>query len=204
MDNLKECIPTIPKQLDLFFRTLLVGITPTFQDAQHVTADRKVTSMASDTIFNVSHGTVKPFKYTTIGLSLASLTGSKLVLQVLNRAGHSINYNEVKGLEIEFAYSVAAEGRDSPDGILLLPGLATSCVWDNNDASVETLDGKATLHSTVGHTYQNIQQDSLQTNKPLKYREGKNDKHLLAAIVIFYPTENRRKQHNSHAPPIQP
>ena len=36
-------------------------------------------------------------------------------------------------------------------------------MWDNNDANVETLDGKDTLPSTVGHTYQNVLQCDHQT-----------------------------------------
>lgn len=67
--------------------------------------DGKVTSMASDAIFNVTRGTVKPWKHTALGLGMASLTGSKLTLQILNRSGHSISYTEAKALETEFAYS---------------------------------------------------------------------------------------------------
>lgn len=33
VQNLKECAPDIPPQLDLFFRSLLGGITPTFSGA---------------------------------------------------------------------------------------------------------------------------------------------------------------------------
>lgn len=73
-------------------------------------------------------------------------------MQILNREGQCIDYSTTKALETEFAYSVESVECDTPDGIHLHPGLATGCVWDNNDADVETLDGKATLHVTVGHT----------------------------------------------------
>jgi len=152
VQNLKEHSPDIPKQLDLFFRNLLGSETPNFHGAHMDSLDRKATSMASDAIFNVTRGTVKPWKHTAMGLGFASLTGSKLSLQILNRAGHSISYSETKGLETEFAYSVESSDRSAPDGIQLDPHLATASVWDNNDANVETLDGKATLHTTVGHT----------------------------------------------------
>lgn len=108
VQNLKEAAPEILQQLDLFFRSLLIGITPTSQGVQKGAIDRKVTSMASDAIFNVSHGTVNPWKHTAMSLGLASLTGSKLSLQILNRAGHSNIYNEATGLETEFAYSSPA------------------------------------------------------------------------------------------------
>ena len=81
-----------------------------------------------------------------------------------------------QGLETGFAYSVSSGGRDSPDGIQLLPDRATACVWDNNDAHVETIDGKATLHSTVSHTYQNTtEQDKGQCgNTSFQFCEGRN------------------------------
>ena len=50
--------------------------------------------MASDAIYNVTHGTVKPWKHTALGLGFASLTGSKLAMQILNRTGHCISYSE--------------------------------------------------------------------------------------------------------------
>ena len=80
-----------------------------------------------------------------MGLGLASLTGSKLSLQILNRAGHSISYSDTKGLETEFPYSVSSEGYDAPDGIRLLPNRSTASVWDNNDANIDTVDGIGTL-----------------------------------------------------------
>ncbi|ESO95160.1 hypothetical protein LOTGIDRAFT_160926 [Lottia gigantea] len=138
--------------------------------------------MASDAIYNVSRGTVKPWKHIALGLGLASLTGSKLSKQILNRAGHSISYSETKGLETEFAYSVESDERDTPDGIRLEPGLATACVWDNNDANIETLDGKETLHATVGHTYQNILQHDRETNNiPIEFRDGRNRRRFVGS-----------------------
>ncbi len=180
--NLKECAPSIPSQLDLFFRSLLCGITPT-SGAQTDTVDRKVTAMASDAIFNVSRGTIKPWKHTVLGLGMASLTGSKLAMQILNRTGHSLSYDDTKGIETEFAYSVDNEERDAPDGIRLNPNLSTACVWDNNDANVETLDGKQTLHATVGHTYQNVLQDIQQVNieDPVEFRDGRKRRKFVGS-----------------------
>ena len=96
-------------------------------------------------------------------------------MQILNRTGHCISYSETKGLETEFAYSVAGDEHDAPDGIRLDPNVSTACVWDNNDGNVETLDGKETLHATVGHTYQNVLQDDEQANSnPIAFREKRN------------------------------
>ena len=177
VQNLKESAPKVPNQLDLFFRYLLNGIDIDNKDSMEVT-NRKVSAMASDAIYNVTRGSVRPWKQTVIGLGLASLTGSKLALQILNREGHCINYNAVKSLETEFAYS-AISAEYIPDGICLHPGLATACVWDNNDADVETLDGKSTLHSTVGHTYQNVLDNVKASTTPMQFREGRNRRKFL-------------------------
>ena len=158
MQSLKDSSPPIPDTLELFFNTLLCGVTPTFSGGEdhRELISTKVESLASDMIYNVSRGAVRPWKNIVLGLSISSLTGSKLVSQILSREGHAINYTELKGLETEFAYTIASEERESPDGIRLQPNLATACAWDNNDANIETLDGRSTLHATVGHTYQNI------------------------------------------------
>ena len=52
VQSLKECTPEIPQQLDLFFRTLLDGITPAISEAQRDSVDRKVNAMSSDAVFN--------------------------------------------------------------------------------------------------------------------------------------------------------
>ncbi|KAK6167073.1 hypothetical protein SNE40_021179 [Patella caerulea] len=84
VQNPKENTPDIPMQLDLFFRSLLGGVTPAFQGAPVSTIDRKVAWMASDAVFNVTQGAVKRWK-NVMGLDMSSLTGSKLALQILNR-----------------------------------------------------------------------------------------------------------------------
>ena len=109
-----------------------------------------------------------------LGLGLSAITGSKLSIQVLNRQGHCINYSEVKALETEFAFSVVQDGREAPDGIKLVSHVNTACVWDNNDANIETLDGKATTHATVGHTYQNVCEEGAERTVDFEFRSGRN------------------------------
>ena len=71
----------------------------------------------------------------------------------------SISYNEAEGLETEFAHSVDAEEWDTPDGIRMNLNLAT----DNNDANIETLDGKQTLHATAGYTCQHVLSEKIRS-----------------------------------------
>ena len=64
VQNLKDCAPEMPEQLDLFFRTLLGGVTQ-LSWTQKDTLERKVTAMESDAVYNVTRGTVKPWKHTS-------------------------------------------------------------------------------------------------------------------------------------------
>ena len=79
-----------------------------------------------------------------------------MILRILNRLGNSISDDEVKSLETEFAFSAEKNDCDAPDGINLLPHLGTGLAWDSYDVNMEMLNGKDTLHATVGICYQNI------------------------------------------------
>ena len=174
MNNLKECAPKIPSQLKLFFRYLLNGTVSPCTKSE--TNERKVTTMASDAIYNVTRGSVKPWKHVTMGLGMTFLTGSKLALQILNRAGHCISYDDAKSYETEFAYSIEASELDTLHGIKPNHQLAAACVWDNYDVDVETLDGKDTLHATIGLTYQNeLEEETREKNaRSFVLRDGRN------------------------------
>ena len=174
MNNLKECAPKIPSQLKLFFRYLLNGTVSPCTKSE--TNERKVITMASDAIYNLTRGSVKPWKLVTMGLGMTFLTGSKLALQILNRAGHCISYDDAKGYGTEFAYSIDASELDTTHGIKLNHQLATACVWDNHDVNVETLDGKDTLYATVGLTYQNeLEEETPAENaRSFALRDGRN------------------------------
>ncbi|KAJ8031889.1 hypothetical protein HOLleu_25241 [Holothuria leucospilota] len=161
---LKASSPELPEELLLFYKTLLCGLRePSGNDSKDA-VDRKVTAMSSDAVYNTSRGAVRPWKHTVLGLGIGTLTGSKLILRILNRLGNSLSYDEVKALETEFAYSIEERDRDTPDGVELNPNLGTGLAWDNYDVNMETMDGKDTLHATVGICYQN-KTDILSTNK---------------------------------------
>ena len=112
-------------------------------------------AMSSDAVYNTSRGSVRPWKQTVLGLGIGTLIGSNLILRILNRLGYTLCYDEVKALETEFAFATEESGQVAPDGIQLVPDLATGLAWDNYDVNMDTLDGKDTLHATVGICYQN-------------------------------------------------
>ena len=127
MYTLKNTSLLIPSLVLLFFRTLLNGLhLDSESDSEQAEfTERKVLAMASDAVFNCSKGSKRPWKHQVLGLGLGTLTGSKSVLTLLNRLGHSISYDDVKRLETEFAFSCSNEERETPNGLHLNSDLAT-------------------------------------------------------------------------------
>ena len=121
---------------------------------------------------------MRPWKQTVLGLGLGTLTGLALVLRILNRIGHSLSYDKVKSLETEIAFTAIANNNDTPDGIHLKPDLATGLAWDSYDANLETLDGKDTLHATVGICYQNAATGHDTYDRPITPKSGRNRRQL--------------------------
>ena len=123
IQSLKENAPKIPPLTQLFYHTLLSGLSPspTPSDPPH----SRSLSLSSDAVFVVSKGAVKPRKSTSMGLGMSSMLGSKQAITILNRLGHAISYDECKRLESEMAYTCTSEDLEAPDGLILQPDLAT-------------------------------------------------------------------------------
>jgi hypothetical protein len=140
-----------PEQLFVFFITLFSGAeTP----IEHI--ERQAQSICDDIMFITTRGRTKPAKHLCLGLGLKSLTGSRQVIDILNKFGHSIGYHTVESLETQLACVITEKHHASPDGIHQQSGLCTGISWDNYDENSETLSGGGTLHDTVGICYQNV------------------------------------------------
>lgn len=85
------------------------------------------------------------------------MTGSRRIIEIMNRFGHPISYHIVEELEAQIASDISDRRMTTPDAILKEPGLFTGLAWDNYDENRETLSGSGTLHDTVGICYENIQ-----------------------------------------------
>ena len=125
--TLKENSSTIPDLTLLFFRALIGGLQPEpgLHSTSRDTVERKALASASDAVFNCTRGTVRPWKHQPLELGMATLTGSKQVLTILNCFGHCVSYDEVKWLETEMAYTCEDDEQESPAGLHLLDGLGT-------------------------------------------------------------------------------
>lgn len=145
-----EC--DIPNELYVLIRSLLTGP----KDSANERKEIKIKSICSSIIFSSTNGTLRPKSCLSLGLVAKSLTGSRRVVEILNRLGHSVSYTVVEQLETELAYGNAAAKRILPNGLIAnIPNLRTHVAFDNYDRYVETINGKDTLHDTVGIVYQN-------------------------------------------------
>lgn len=130
--NLKETAPAIPHFVSLFYSTLFGGLQADSLCSSSDNIRRRILGSASDALFNCSKGRVRPWKHQALGLGIGTLTGSKSVLNILNRFGHCISYDDVKRLETEIAYTCSAEDRESPDGLCLASDLSTGTLHTNS------------------------------------------------------------------------
>lgn len=147
-----EC--EIPPLVKLFFVNLLSG--PRCGGCHlEKRKETKIDSLCHDVIYCTTNGRIKPSKQMELGLVMKSLTGSRKVLNILNRLGHTASYSVIEELETELTYSSIETNSFIPDDVVCLPSLGTAVAFDNYDRFVETLSGKNTLHDTVGVLYQN-------------------------------------------------
>lgn len=145
-----EC--SIPPLARKFFTHLVCG---SFNRRLEENSAVRIESLAQDAIYSVSNGRLKTSKHMELGIAMKSITGSRKVVNILNRLGHSISYSVAEELETELTYSSFDDKSLIPYGIEKKPQLLTGLAFDNFDRFVETLSGKDTLHDTVGIIYQN-------------------------------------------------
>ncbi|GFX71030.1 hypothetical protein TNCV_506001 [Trichonephila clavipes] len=133
-----EC--TIPEKLHRVFKALIGG-----KDIRHrdgVNCLRLSNLLASNAIYCVSNGTVKPSKHITLGMTVKSFTSSRKMINILNLPGHCCNYNTLEELETEAMISSVNRSQICPPDIIQSPSLSTSVAFDNFDRYVNTLTGK--------------------------------------------------------------
>ena len=114
VESIKNGEAVIPPQLRQFFKVLYTGSSHQ-EESERIT--RMVQSACDDAIFIVSRGKIRPGKHLCLGLGLKSITGSRCVVEVMNRFGHSINYHLAEEIETEIATQIADRNNATPDGI---------------------------------------------------------------------------------------
>ena len=107
-------------------------------------------TISQDIIHSASNAKVKLPKQIGLAMAVHHLTGSKVLITLLNRMGHCSSYSEVQEVDTSLAMEVTAMaeqfGTVVPSNIST--GLFIQFAADNNDLKEETLDGK------IPHTQQ--------------------------------------------------
>ena len=118
--------------------------------------ERLVNSASAGVVYACSEGKLLPGKRISLVVALKSMTGSKSIVNLLNRFGHCISNEKVRRIDIGMESSLTSSNSPFPDQIFKTPELYTALAWDNFDLNLETLSGSDSLHHTHGICYQNI------------------------------------------------
>ena len=144
-DDLRQEKIQMPHLLELLLTTLLTNETVSSERVK-----RLMKSFDQDIIYNFTHGKLKTAKHTELGVSVKRKTGSRLLIECINRLGHTISYHEVNSLKTVFS------GKHVKHQLVrayvppaVQPSTSLTFVYDNCDHNSETLTG-ATMHCSNG------------------------------------------------------
>ena len=85
---------------------------------------------------------------------MKSVTGSRKVIEILNKVGHCVSYHNVEETETKTTFEANKEGALAPPGMACNSLLGTGLAWDNFDRFAAIMTGTDTLHDPVGIAYQ--------------------------------------------------
>lgn len=143
----------VPRELYVFMECLVKGP----RAMKSTKKEKKISSICNSVIYTMSNGDIKPSSCIMLALTTKSLTGSRKMIEILNRMGFCISYTLTEELETELAFGCSSIDRILPYGLVASdPTLRTHLAFDNFDKFVDTSSGKDTLHDTVGIVYQNM------------------------------------------------
>lgn len=191
-DDLQNGECEVPEELYSFIKTLIVG--PYKRSKRN---DIRIKTISDNIIFAASGGKIKPATNILLGMVMKSETSSRKVIEILNKLGHSICYHSVEEFETELAYEGAQRDCMIPKGLISGdPNLHTALAFDNYDRFVETVNGKDSMHDTVGIVYQNKSElENLQCQNNVHSDPGlrRRRKYLPPRETVIVPYLNQQK-----------
>lgn len=202
VDDINAGEVSVPENVKSFFKFLIRG--PDSRVVESEKTERRIDSISQDAVYMVSKGLMKPRKHLQLAMSLKSITGSRKVVEMMNRLGHCVSYSFTEELETELTYSSMKQNYLTPNGLEKVPYLGTSVAWDNYDAFVETIDGKGTLHDTVGICFQNIADVEYQANpnQPRNDSRFRKRRSIEPLALEMEPYRKKPRMNNSPLLPI--
>ena len=113
-----------PEQLKHFFRHLYSGQGDPKKVSE--SKQRYIESSSADAVFACSGGRLLPGKHLSLALAVKSLTGSKQVVTLMNRYGHSASNETSRRLDMELEQTCKIKSGDIvPYGLIKVKGLST-------------------------------------------------------------------------------
>ena len=130
--------------------------------------ERQILSIAQDIIHCNFKGRMKLPKHTSLAMCVHHLTSSKWLIELLNRKGHCVSYDEMPAVNTSIAEDILAKAEEFGTVIptVIKAGSFVQIAADNNDFNEETLDGKNTTHATTMVIYQKKNLWSRSTSQP--------------------------------------
>ena len=105
---------------------------------------RYIDSSSADTVYACSGGKLLPGKHLSLGLAIKSLTGSKPLVTLTNRFGHTAVNETIRRLDMELEHTCKRSSDLVPNGIVKRRDLSIGLGWDNFDLNVENLSSAGT------------------------------------------------------------
>ena len=88
--DLAESAMNVPKELNSFLQTLMIGKKEWPDEDCHQRVQRLMKSFAQDLMFGESRGKIKAPKQILLPYAVKTLTNNVVFIQMLNRCGHGI------------------------------------------------------------------------------------------------------------------
>ena len=85
-------------------------------------------------------------KHVALGLTMRHMTGSSILICILNRFGHPVSHSDV--LERDTALAKMQLYTDNIVPEVFIKKIPTTVIWDNNDFREETPSAEGTTHNT--------------------------------------------------------
>ena len=137
---------------------------------------RLVKSIGQDILYNSSNGRIKTMKQLQLGVFTKRKTGSKLLIECLNKLGHSVLYYAVNHFEI---FTAENESKNAclqnyvPKKVQ--PSSFVTFVYDNCDHNPKTINGEV-MHCTnamiIQRTPKQANHISICSTKPIQKRRS--------------------------------
>ena len=152
IDSVLHGTTNVPPKLTQFFQYLICG--PDSRRSKSDTKQCRIQLISQNVIIAASPGHKLLSEHLNLGVALKSLTGSRKVVEILNRYEDWANYHAVEEIEADITFNATKTQMETPSGKIACSKGGIGCDFDNFDRFVESQNGKNTLHDTVGISYE--------------------------------------------------